>query len=148
MIVNTVCKLLIDIHRYKSDSFVGLGVIVYNEFDTLPISPLKLPDQLANMPIKEYKEILELLLKVATIDNFYHDGFHLISNNFQLTHLSQYFSTPIVKGADADYLHGSRERTALYGSFLPQVITCGVVSQTQSPIIFMKGIKIDPYSEI
>ncbi len=87
--------------------------------------------------------ILQNLLEVSTNDNIWHDGFHLISSDFHLTHFCQYFSTPIVESASIEYNYGSRYRTALYGSYLDGVIACGVISSNFKAAVFTQGKKID-----
>ena len=146
MIIEKLCKLMIDIDRNKSSNFSGLGLIIYSDINGLPVAPLKLPEQLSQMPINDYEQLLSLLLEISTTNHYYHDGFHLCSGTFSLTHLSQYFATPIVPSANTEYDYGSRYRTAFYGSFLKNVLACSVISNSHGPVVFLKGNKIDPYN--
>jgi len=145
MSLDKLSNLMRDIDKNRSSNFSGLGIVLYSRLINLPVSPLKDIDSEVDLPIYEYKKILELLLKISVFNHPFHDGFHLINNAFSLTHLSQYFSTPIMENSKIEYQYGSRYRTGLYGSFLKDVIACGVIGNNHGPIIFVKGEKINPY---
>lgn len=139
MLIKDIRSLVISIDENKKDGFTGIGLVFYNHLETLPVSPLKiLPAQIL-LPVQHTREIANLLVQISVFNNPLHDGFHLISSYMVLTHLSQFFSTPIVPGISLDYNHGSRHRSALYGSFLPGVIACAVCSPHETPLIFQQG---------
>ena len=129
---------------YRHETKNNVGLILYNNLNELPISDLKEPDGNANLPLEKIETIIEYLATISDVNHKNHDGFHLISSEkFHLTHISQYFSTPIVKNVELEFHYGSRYRTAFYGSFLPGVSACGVLSKNYGPTIFVKGKKVE-----
>ena len=148
MILEKFSKLLVDMDKNKTSEFEGIGLIIYSSLSTLPISPINPNYSSLNLPQNKYDEILATLLDVSSTSNPFHDGFHLISKDFALTHVSQYFSTPIIQNLIIENQYGSRYRTALYGSFLTEVLFTGVLSKNYGPIIFEKGKNINPFHHI
>jgi hypothetical protein len=65
-----------------------------------------------------------------------------LSKKLELTHISQYFSTPIIEKLAVKNTFGSRYRTALYGSCIPNVLFTAVISKNYGLIIFEKGKEI------
>ncbi len=139
--IDRLAHLLLQIKTHRPKKFSGLGVVLYENLEHLPVSPLREGEYLTDMPIKNFDLIFQYLVEISSADNIWHDGFHLISSDFHLTHFSQYFSTPIVDSATIDFAYGSRHRTALYGSYLKDVLACGVVSSDFNAVIFHKGYK-------
>lgn len=131
--------LLLTIKELKPEKFSGIGVILYNNVENLPISPLREGEYLKKMPVTDFDLVIKYLLEVSCQDNVWHDGFHLLSPEFHLTHFCQYVSTPIIKDATIEFKYGSRHRTALYGSFLENVVACGVISSDLNAVIFQQG---------
>lgn len=134
--------LLIKIVEERPEQFSGLGIILYNDINHLPVSPLRQEDYLKLLPVKNFDLIVKYLLEISPQNSFLHDGFHLLSSEFYLTHTCQYFSTPIVKKAPIEYNYGSRYRTALYGSYLNSVTACGVIGSDFETALFIKGVKV------
>lgn len=145
MVLEKLIQLLQQLNLERNDRFEGIGLIVYSSIEGMPISSINDATKKMGLPKGKFPEILSTLLDISTIDSDFHDGFHLISSKFELTHLCQYFSTPIIENLDIENLYGSRYRTALYGSFLPNVLFTAVLSKNYGPIIFQKGktIKVD-----
>lgn len=139
MQIDQIRDFMSELDAKKSTNFSGLGLIFYSEIDLLPIAPLKILAPQIKLPIGRKEDIIKFLLAISTLDSEYHDGFHLISQNFHLTHICQFFSTPIVAGVDIDYEHGSRHRSALYGSFLNSVFACAVCGANERSFIFKNG---------
>ncbi|SHE78158.1 hypothetical protein SAMN05444377_101230 [Flavobacterium fontis] len=137
-ILKLLKKLLSEVKSKSDNNFEGLGLIVYKDFVNLPIIPFN-DEKCIRLPIKDFSVIVDTLLKISNCHNEFHDGFHLISKEFQLTHISNYFSTPIIEKIKIEKKYGSRYRTALYGSFLPNVLFTAVLSKNYGPIIFEKG---------
>lgn len=135
-------SLLLLIKDKKPEGFNGLGIVLYSSIETLPISPLRQGEYLEKMPVSNFDLIIKYLIEVSLYNNNWHDGFHLISEEFHLTHFCQYFSTPIVEDAPIEFTYGSRYRTALYGSYLKDVIACGVISSNFDVAVFRRGNKI------
>ena len=145
MILEKLNRLLNEIDNRKNNKFEGIGIVIYSSLENLPVSPINNATNILRIPQERLDDIINTLLNISTNDSDFHDGFHLISSKFELTHLCQYFSTPIIENLNIDNHYGSRYRTALYGSFLPNVLYTAVLSKNYGPIIFQKGniIKID-----
>lgn len=137
-------QLISDISKNQQSNFSGLGLILYSQIESLPITALKKNNIDIELPIENYDEILKILLELSKINNPGHDGFHLLSKNFVLTHISQYFSTPIISNAKVGSGFGSRYMTALYGSYLNHVIATGVISNNYGSKIFIRGTQVNP----
>lgn len=131
--------LLLTIKEMKPEKFSGVGIILYNNLQHLPISPLRDGEYLKKMPVTDFDQVIKHLAEVSSHDNLWHDGFHLLSPDFHLTHFCQYVSTPIVIDAAIEFNYGSRHRTALYGSYLEDVVACGVISADLNAVIFRQG---------
>jgi hypothetical protein len=144
MIENELARLLQSVRARKTMGFSGLGIIATSKPEKLPISPLRKVDASLKLPASGFENCLSLLVRISNFSNPYHDGFHVLSSRFSLVSVSQFFSTPIVTDILEDYNHGSRFRTALYGSTLPDVLAVGVVSQEYEASIFINGRMIDP----
>ena len=137
-------NLLHDIFAQPTAEFSGIGLVLYNDILSLPVAELIPANKSLQLPIADYDKILATLLKISESTHPNHDGFHLISvNNFALTNISQYFATPIVSTVEPELQHGSRYRSAFYGSFLSGAVACGVLSKNYPPTLFIKGAKIE-----
>ena len=136
-------KLLSEIfHRimpYVDASFGGLGLVIYEKYAGLPVTPMKQPPP--DLPLSSPARIADALRAYAAVGNSLHDGFHLISSDGALTHAAQYFSPPIVSsvGLGVDMRYGGRRCAALFGSCLPGVLATGVLSRNYGPLIFING---------
>lgn len=140
--IEKIIKLCTDLNNQKSVKFEGIGLVVYNDFEDLPVISLndeKIPFML---PVVNYEDILKVLIEVSSSESIYQDGFHLLSKDISLTHISQYFSTPIIKELKVQNNYGSRYRTALYGSFLPNVIYAIVISKDYGIVVFKEGKEV------
>lgn len=132
------------VHRLAQErrgSFAGVGLLLYRDASDLPVVPLR-ARQPAELPLREPNEIVTALLRYAECSNPYHDGFHLLSGEGYLTHVSQYFAPPIVRSLgveSGDSRHGGRHRAALYGSCLPNVLAAGVLSRHYGAALFVAG---------
>lgn len=144
MIEKELARLLQSIHERKMMNFSGVGIIATSSPESLPIAPLRRPDLSLKLPVNGFEECLNLLIRISDVLNPYHDGFHVLVPPFSLVSVCQFVSAPILIDAPEDYTHGSRFRTALYGSKLPGVIAAGVVSQEYEASIFINGRAFDP----
>ena len=131
-------QLLIDVNIRKGDHFSGLGLVMYKNIDNLPISPLKKIAEYIQLPIKPYDLVIDFLIDVSNSNSKYHDGFHLLNENLELTHIAQYLAPPIVK-TKLDEEFGSRYRTAIYTSLISDIVACGVLSKNYPPTVFVNG---------
>lgn len=131
-------KIINLINQNKDVSFSGTGLIIYENLHSLPIEPL-INNNLIESDIIEDNDIAEQLLLINKKNCIYHDGFHLLNKNINLTHLSYYFSTPINKTFKPKLERGSRYRTAFYGSLLNDVLCTVIIGYSYEPIFFVKG---------
>lgn len=125
------------INSSKTD-FTGLGIIVYEDKLDLPIESINDNCCVKNL-IEESENISNFLIEISNKNNNCHDGFHLINNNFQLTDISFYFSTPIISNIKPKRKKGSRYRTAFYGSMLKNIICTISISSNFEAFIFING---------
>lgn len=116
-------------------SFSGLGLLVSDHPDRLPLAPLR-EGALPSGP-----DLAAVLAAVSRNENEAHDGFHVISSDFRLLRLSQLFSPPIPRNAtpDRDRPFGARYMAARLGSLLPDVLMIGVASRNIGLAIFRDG---------
>jgi len=142
--IKKLSTLLTDLDSKKGPDFEGLGIIVYSDLTNLPVSSIVLDDSTLLLPKEKYDDILNTLFSISTLESKFHDGFHLLSSDFVLTGISKYFSTPIISDLKIQNNYGSRYRTALYGSFVENVLYTAVLSKNYGPVIFEKGVEINP----
>jgi len=131
-------KLLIEIDKHKARTFTGLGLIMYSDIGSLPIASLKNVEAYLHLPLISYDEVVNFLIKSSRSVNKYHDGFHLLNKNLELTHVAQYVAPRITK-TKIENEFGSRYMTAMYSSKTPGIIASGVLSKNYPPTVFRKG---------
>lgn len=129
--------LLLRIRETIPDAeFCGVGLILYSDVASLPIAPL-CPG--TNPP--EAATLEDGISNASRLSDPCHDGFHLVSDDWRLTHTNQYFAPPL----PCDFLiegkpgFGARHASALLGSLLPAVICTGVLSAGDSLVVFQDG---------
>jgi DNA integrity scanning protein DisA with diadenylate cyclase activity len=140
--IEKIINLCNDINKLKNKNFEGIGLVIYSDIKELPVVSMNTEKETYDLPIKNYDDILKTLIEISSSNSKFQDGFHLLSNEFKLTHVSQYFSTPIIKKVIVENNYGSRYRTALYGSLLQSVFFTAVMSKNYGIIIFKKGKEI------
>src|SRR5688500_14270207 len=94
--IDFIKGILTEVCGVSNSQFTGIGLVLYDKFNGLPISCLRqtVPEGLI-LPYNDKKSIGRVLIRLSTIESDYHDGFHLVSKDGILTHLCQYFSPPI-----------------------------------------------------
>lgn len=134
-------RLLLEVHTDAGSAFSGIGVIVTNTPDQLPIIPLR-PMRSVNAGLTTP----QTLAAISLIFNEFHDGFHILSPNLDLLMPSQYFSPPINTSIVIDLKKnvGGRYMAALFGSSLPGVLVSGIASNTYGVVIFQDGHEVEP----
>lgn len=133
-------SILLQVSNATTSEFTGVGLILYKTLKDLPISGLrKVNPEGIVLPSNDRDRIVSIINSLNTFRSNYHDGFHLISEQGDLTHLCQYFSPPICDGVTIDYTKGGRFRAAQYGSCLNDVLAVGVIGQIYGPFIFIEG---------
>src|SRR5258708_12452666 len=96
MVYRRLCEILIEVEEYKKSKHYGIGVVLYSKLSPNSISPLSILEKDIHLPISNDHAIVDMLIKLTRSNHPNHDGFHFISNELSLTHISQYFSTQIV----------------------------------------------------
>lgn len=141
--IDFVTKILREVHEADKPRFTGVGLILYDDLNSLPVTGLRqsAPKGL-NLPYTDKSDYANIIIRLNSADSDYHDGFHLLSKEGLLTHLCQYFSPPINGDVHIDYSKGGRFRAAQYGSCMEQVLAIGVIGQDYGPYIFIKGVII------
>jgi hypothetical protein len=129
-------SVLWQVQKAAGDDFTGVGVLVCDTPDTLPILPLR--------PVSTLSGGMDLVGSLAAIsvpDSEYHDGFHIVSSDWRLTRVSQYFSPPMVANATIDRtkLFGGRYIAALFGSAIQGVQLAGIASRGFGIAVFKDG---------
>lgn len=123
------------------NEFCGIGVVLYSEFRHLPVLSL-CPNE------KHVKEntLVEQLVSVSLSSNQCHDGFHLISLDWELTHVNQYFAPPLPDLSKKTILgnesRGARYISARIGSLLSDIYCTGVLSDRDGLVIFKNGEEV------
>ncbi len=131
--------ILLETASGMGDDFSGFGLILYEEIADIPIFPLR---EAEFNPLNE--GIVKCLKRMSRLGNEFHDGFHLISSEFELTHASQYFSPPIVKDikVDRSKYFGGRFMAGLFGSLVKGVVMTGIATRGNGIVIFKTGKEI------
>jgi hypothetical protein len=142
--INFLKELLSEINSIAKADFAGLGIIMYNDLNGLPVNPLRnlLPPNI-KLPLVGKDVLIRTLCNLNQKSSMYHDGFHMLSKDGALTHLCQYFSPPIYKNANLDFTKGGRYRAAQYGSYLENILATGIIGENYGPVIFIKGEKTE-----
>ncbi|WP_208509607.1 hypothetical protein [Variovorax paradoxus] len=138
-IIERMKATLSRIHTLAGTEFSGIGLVVHNSEPNLPVFPLR-PN--AELPVD--REIEPFLAAISSTTNDLHDGFHLLSIDWKLTALSQYFSPPILANAEINWKRkfGGRYLAAQFGSALPGVQICAIATSSLGLAIFNGGREI------
>jgi hypothetical protein len=123
----------------RTYDFSGVGLIVSNSPESLPIIPLsKYEPNLAE------GDLVGQLVHIASRSSEHHDGFHIVSQRWRLTKVAQYFSPPIIEDAEIDRSKrfGGRYLAALFGSSIPTVTLAGIASEGVGIAVFERGREV------
>jgi len=136
--IETLRNILWQVQKNAGANFSGLGLLVCDAPETLPIVPLR-P---ASSP-PHGLSLVDSLVDISRPDSEYHDGFHIVSSDWTLSRVAQYFSPPIVNDAvvDQSKVFGGRYMAALFGSSIPDVQLSGIVSRGFGIAIFSCGVE-------
>jgi len=129
-------SVLWQVQKAAGDKFTGVGVLVCDTPDALPILPLRPVSTLPGT-----KDLIASLAAISVPDSEYHDGFHVVSSDWRLIRVSQYFSPPIVANAtiDRSRIFGGRYIAALFGSAIHGVQLAGIASRSFGIVVFKDG---------
>jgi hypothetical protein len=135
----TIAKLhsiLREVSGAAGDRFTGVGLIVCDSPDSLPILPLR-----AWSKASSKIDLIRLLAEISVPESEYHDGFHILSSEWKLIRISQYFSPPIIRHAQIDRTRrfGGRYLAALFGSTIHGVQLSGIASRGFGIAVFRDG---------
>jgi hypothetical protein len=134
--IATLRDVLKQVQVAAGDAFTGTGLLVCDVPDALPILSLR--------PLSAPPSGMDLVAALAAIsvrDSEYHDGFHIVSSDWRLIRISQYFSPPIVANTmiDRTKLIGGRYVAALLGSAIHGVQLAGIASREFGIAVFKNG---------
>jgi hypothetical protein len=137
-VIDELYDILRQVQRAAGQQFSGIGLLVCDVPEQLPIVPLRLTNDLPTS-----KSLVDALASISVLESEYHDGFHVVSSDWRLIRVAQYFSPPIVADAQIDRrkLFGGRYLAALYGSALPVVQLSGIASKGFGIAIFQSGFE-------
>jgi hypothetical protein len=130
-------SILWHVQHAAGDDFTGVGLLICDAPDTLPILPLR-P---VSTPPGAKDDLVASLAAISVLGNEYHDGFHIVSSDWRLIRVSQYFSPPIVANTtiDRSKLFGGRYIAALFGSAIRGVQAAGIASRGFGIAVFKEG---------
>ena len=129
-------NVLWQVQSVAGHNFSGLGLLICDTPEKLPLVPLR-P---SSIPPNE-DNVIASLVAISNFDSEYHDGFHIMTSEWRLSRVSQYFSPPIIDNAviDRSKIFGGRYIAALFGSAIPCVELTGIVSRGFGIAIFDSG---------
>ncbi|MGF6635487.1 hypothetical protein [Paraburkholderia sp. MM6662-R1] len=127
---------LANVQKSVGADFSGIGIVVCDAVEDLPIHPLRTVST-----ILDAGDLVAQLSSVSSRHSTFHDGFHIVSTDWKLIKVAQYFSPPIVVKAEINWgrQFGGRYLAALFGSALPSVKATGVASNGFGLAIFQDG---------
>lgn len=131
-------NVLWQVQAAAGSNFSGLGLLICDTPGILPILPLRS----LSVP-EDARDLISLLVTISNTDSEYHDGFHVVSSDWKLSRVSQYFSPPIIDNAIIDRSKpiGGRYVAALFGSAIPAVHLTGIASRDFGIAIFEGGME-------
>ncbi|MCZ4373878.1 hypothetical protein O4H50_18945 [Vibrio diazotrophicus] len=131
-----ILDTLTQVKHLATHDFSGIGLVVYKDIKNIPMFPL----QQQNFKT-DPNNLVSDLLEISSYRSEYHDGFHFISDDFEMSHVAQYFSPPIISNANIDYSKalGGRFMAALFGSYVQGVLLTGILTRSNGIIIFEHG---------
>lgn len=137
--VSEFTELLIELAEIQDVDFSGIGLILYSSLDNLDFILMKDNAILSNKLIRGKVELLKFIKEISCHNNYFHDGFHLINEKLELTHLSAFISPKINNDLIVFDGYGSRYRTAIYSSLCPGILATGVIGKSYGPFVFQNG---------
>jgi hypothetical protein len=138
-VIDRLRTILARVSELTGSDFSGIGLIVHRPGANLPTFPLR---SSPNFAIEGDPE--QVLAKVALCSSDLHDGFHLLSSDWKVTAVAQYFSPPIIQGAEIRWCRrfGGRYLAAQFGSALPDVELTGIATKSLGLAIFKAGREV------
>jgi|TARA_R100000049_G_C1933178_1_gene77025 hypothetical protein len=123
------------------EEFCGVGVIVSADLERLPIASLCTD---AKFPVQQ--ELAEQIAECSLYSRSCHDGFQIVSEQWQLVQRNQYFA-PFPAAESRELIGsvnvGSRYMAARLGSLIEGVVCTGLLSDRDGILVFESGLPID-----
>jgi hypothetical protein len=122
--------------------FCGVGVVVCSSLDRMPIASLCIG---ADLPIHD--DLAQQIAECSLHSNPCHDGFQLISSQWELVARNQYFAPfPLDEERGLSRTNdnvGSRYMAARLGSLIDTVLCTGLLSERDGLVVFVRGVPDD-----
>lgn len=136
-------KLLKDIASKSDKNFSGIGIVAYNSenFPKDCYCDLRPEFKLEKINMSN-PEITNKLLEYTDYKNTLHDGFCLLNEDGELTHVAQYFVPKIVSDVRPNQEHGVRTYSAACGSKMQGVNFIGMISCNNEIYLYKDGKEI------
>ena len=140
-LVNDFIGLLTTISQKSNGDFSGVGLVLYESLESLSNYHCNLVNDQQQLPALQLgtEALVNYLLTIADYQHPYHDGFHFINNQGQLTHVAQFLSPPVYKLKNNNTRQGARTFCSQCGSNIPGVVLVGAISSTQQVSLFHQG---------
>lgn len=124
-----------------NEDFCGVGVVVSADLECLPIASLCTD---AHFPAQE--DLAEQIAECSLYSRSCHDGFQIVSDQWQLVQRNQYFAP--FPAAECRKLIGSvnvgsRYMAARFGSLIEGVVCTGLLSERDGIVVFEGGLPVD-----
>ena len=124
-----------------NEEFCGVGVVVSADFERLPIASLCTS---ATFPVQQ--DLAEQIAECSLYSRSCHDGFQIVSDQWQLVQRNQYFAP--FPAAECRKLIGSvnvgsRYMAARFGSLIEGVVCTGLLSERDGIVVFEGGLPVD-----
>jgi hypothetical protein len=131
--------LLRQIKNLAGADFSGVGLIICNPDADLPVLPMR---PTAKLP--EGVDVVESLVSISRAESDLHDGFHLLTTQYKIFAVAQYFSPPILENVvvNVNRKFGGRYLAAQFGSAIKGVKLSGIATRAQGIAVFQNGVEI------
>ncbi|MCP4935793.1 MAG: hypothetical protein GY927_16695 [bacterium] len=124
-----------------SGEFCGVGVVVSANLERLPIASL-----CVDSSIPGQQDLAKQIAECSLYSNPCHDGFQIVSDQWQLVRRNQYFA-PFPTAEQRELIGhgnvGSRYLAARFGSLMDGVLCTGLLSERDGMVVFEGGLPID-----
>jgi hypothetical protein len=143
LLIKTLYDTLVRLYQESEKPFPGIGLLVCNDVSRIPAFPLY-----TSIPTLVGGDLYGGLLQLSGMQSPYHDGFHILSDNLEITHTAQYFYPNPIHGMSLDphEHYGARYFVAKIGSVLPDILLTAVVGSNYGVCVFQNGNVLTHYN--
>lgn len=124
-----------------NEDFCGVGIVVSADLIRLPIASLCTD---ASLPAQQ--DLAEQIAECSLYSRPCHDGFQIVSEQWQLVQRNQYFA-PFPAAECRELIGrvnvGSRYMAARFGSLIEGVVCTGLLSERDGIVVFERGLPVD-----